>query len=736
MFKSKLFLKAMFVVSSAIFMYTLAIYIFVIPKVSNNISSLEEKNAHDSLSKVVTIVQNFNNDLKSYEKLALKKHKSELKNLTDTVWSIIQAKYEKSKPQNIGDLLKIRAENFNRNLTRFYNLNKDSMSKKELKKAISTYIRIYRYDNGIGYFFVNNLNSKSVIHPLKPEVEGKSFKNIKDSDGIYYVNKMVNIVKEKGAGTLRYRWENPKTHKIEEKISYVFIFKPFNWIIGTGEYYSVLNKKLQDEVIELVSKLSYAKNNYFYISDYNNVLISHPYLQNKNMSDIRDIKGSLIVPPMVEIARKKGAGFYTYWWKKNKKDNTPYKKLTFSKNFVNWKIVIGTGVYIDEIEDEISKRKIQLMNQLRGIVQTTKIGKTGYLYIFDGKANMLIHPNSNINGKNFLKVKNPTKGSYIFDDLVKASKTTNELFYKWDNPKDRGNYIYNKVSWIKYIPDLDWYIVSSAYVDEFKESSNNIKYFIFSVAFLILIVSALYSFFFFKNLLTPVINLSKHAAMGEMISIIAHQWRQPLNELGLVLQKFEFSYKRGFLTQELIENETKTGKKLIAKMTNTIDIFKNFLDLRKETQIFDIVSSLKNVVMLVEETCKINKVKIILEIKSSKDINSFQGEFEHAILNIVNNAIDVLGEKKIDEKIIKIKTSQFHDKLIIDICDSGGGIQEDIIFRVFNPHFTTKKDGVGIGLYIAKQIIFEHMQGDLTVANETFMLQSKKYYGACFKVKI
>ena len=719
----------MFVVSSAIIIYTLALYIFVIPKVSDSIRSLEEKNAHDTLSMVTTIVQNFDNNLQSYKKLALQKHKSELKKLTDTVWSIIQAKYENSNPKNIDNLLKLRAKQFEKSLISFYNKNKSSMSDKELKKAIATYIKIYRYNDSLGYFFVNDLNSTSVIHPLKQNIEGKSFKNVKDSNGVYYVNKMVEIVKEKGEGSLSYMWENPKTHKVEKKISYVFLFEPFGWIVGTGEYYSVLNKRLQDEVIQLVSKLSYGDNNYFYISNYDNILISHPYLKNKNMSDVVDIKGNLIVPPMVKIARENGEGFYTYWWKKNKKDDTPYKKLTFSRDFANWKMVIGTGIYIDEIEKEVSKRKTELMNQLRDIVNTTKIGKTGYLYIFDGNAKMLIHPNTNIDGKNFSKLKNPTKGSYIFDDLVKASKTTNELFYKWDKPNDKGNYIYNKVSWIKYIPKLDWYIVSSAYVDEFKESSDNIKYFIFSLAFIILIVSALYSFIFLKNLLSPVINLSKHAAMGEMIAIIAHQWRQPLNELGLVLQKFEFSYKKGLLTKEFIENETKTGKQLIAKMTNTIDIFKNFLSLRNKTKLFDIVDSIQNVVMLLEETCKLKNIKIILDIKASKQIDSFQGEFEHSILNIVNNAIDILSEKDIDEKVIKISTFKSQKDLIIEICDNGGGISQEIIHRVFNPHFTTKKDGVGIGLYISKLIITEHLSGDILVKN-------KKDLGACFTVKI
>jgi methyl-accepting chemotaxis protein len=152
-----------------------------------------------------------------------------------------------------------------------------------------------------------------------PELNGKNLWDFKDPKGVYLFRDFAQVCKERGSGIVRYQWENPNNHKVEDKISYVFTFEPFGWIFGTGEYYSVLRKKFKDEVIELVSKLRYGDNNYFFISDYNSVLISHPYLKNKDFSNIKDIKGNLIVPPMVEIARKHGEGFYSYWWKKNKK---------------------------------------------------------------------------------------------------------------------------------------------------------------------------------------------------------------------------------------------------------------------------------------------------------------------------------------------------------------------------------------------------------------------------------
>jgi len=510
MFKSKIFLKAMLIVSSIIVVYTMAIYLFAIPKIDDSIQSLEKKKSKEILNKVTILTKNVNKNLQNYKKTALQNHKNELKNLTDTTWSIIQAKYEQSKPQNIGSILKVRGDEFKSNLMSFYNKNKDKMDEKDLKNAIKNYISIHRYNNNTGYFFINK-ETTTVLHPIKPSLNGRDLKDLKDKDGVYFIQEFVNICNKKNAGIVKYKWENPKTKHIEDKITYVFKFEPYGWIIGTGEYYSVLKKRLQKEVIELVNKLRYADNNYFFISDYHSVLISHPYLQGKDFSNVIDKKGNLIVPPMVKIAREKGEGFTSYWWKKNKKDNKIFEKLSFSKDFPDWKMVIGTGVYIDDINKEVAKRKKELMQQLRQIVKTTKIGKTGYLYIFNGDAKMLIHPNSNVDGKNFSKLKNPTKGTYIFDDLLEASKTTKELIYKWDKPTDKGNYIYDKVSWIEYIPELDWYVVSSAYLDEFKESSNEVVNFITILALFIFVVSVIYSFMFFRNLLIPILNISQLA---------------------------------------------------------------------------------------------------------------------------------------------------------------------------------------------------------------------------------
>ncbi len=510
MFKSKILYKTIGIVTGLIIGYIIVVAVFALPEIDKTIQKLEERNGKAILDKVVTISKNVTVALEDFKRRSLQRHKNELKNLTSVAWSIIQAKYNQSKPENIAIMLKDRAKELEIIVHDIYDSNKNKLSQKQLKQKIVDFIQNYRYGSDIGYFWINDFKPKMIMHPISNSLNGENLQNYKDQNGVYVFSEMVKKCKQNNSGIIEYQWLNPKSKIIEDKISYVFTFKPFGWIIGTGEYYSVPQKRLKKEVIELVNKLRYADNNYFYISDYKSVLISHPYLQDKDMSKIKDIKGNFVVPPMVKIAKEKGEGFCSYWWQKNKRDDTPYEKLTFSKNFPNWNMVIGTGVYIDDIDVEVQKRKKELFLQLENIMKTAKVGKTGYIYIFDDKGKMLMHPNDNIQGKNFKNLKFDAD-YFIYDKLVKISKTTKVLEYKWDKPSDKGNYIYDKISWIEYIPQLGWYIASSAYTEEFKKSSFILQNKIISLGLIIFLISIAVSVLFFKKFLQPILALSDMA---------------------------------------------------------------------------------------------------------------------------------------------------------------------------------------------------------------------------------
>jgi diguanylate cyclase (GGDEF)-like protein/PAS domain S-box-containing protein len=268
-------------------------------------------------------------------------------------------------------------------------------------------------------------------------------------------------------------------------------------------------EKAKKEIFDIVSNLKYGQN-YCFITDYNSTMLAHPYLRGKNLSKLKDKNGKLIVPSIVKTAlsSKNGEGFTEYWWKKNKNDKSVHKKIVYAKNLPQYKFIIGVGIYFDDIDKIVNKRKELLYNRLNKIVLNTKIGKSGYVYIFNDKGYMLFHPNSNIVKTNFKHLKDPETKKSIFEEVVKAAKTTHELKYKWDKPTDKGHYIYEKIAWVYYFPKLKWYIASSAYLSDLNTPILIIKRNILITTLITLLIMLIFTYYAFKKMLSPIQELS------------------------------------------------------------------------------------------------------------------------------------------------------------------------------------------------------------------------------------
>ncbi|GEM_PF-3054401 len=267
----------------------------------------------------------------------------------------------------------------------------------------------------------------------------------------------------------------------------------------------------KSQVLDTVKDFRYGNKDYFFISDYNSILISHPSLMYEDFSNIKDVYENLIVPPMIEIARKHNEGFHSYWWNRLDKKE-PSEKLTYIKHFPQWNWVFGTGVYVDDIKEEVDRRKAKLIDELRNTLKDIKIGKTGYLFIFDSKLNMIIHPNQKLEGKNFANLKIPGSDDNLGEQLVKAVSTPNQsYYYLWDKPDDPDNFSYKKVSWIRYFKPLDIYIASSAYLSEIEETSETMRVTIIGISLFSFLISFIITFLVVRNTLKPINILSNTA---------------------------------------------------------------------------------------------------------------------------------------------------------------------------------------------------------------------------------
>jgi signal transduction histidine kinase len=649
-----------------IIVYTVTISVFIVPKIDFKIQSLEEKSAKENLSKIVILTKNVHDDLESYKKDALRRHKEKLKNITNSICSILFTKYDEK-----------------------------NVDEKKLQKEILESIKKVRYGND-GYFWVNDFEPKMVMHPFTPELNGKNLSDYQDAKGVYLFNEMVKVAKEQKEGYVSYSWSKPEEKEPQPKISFVKAFPKWNWIIGTG-------------------------------------------------------------------------------------------------------------VYIDDINKEVQKRKIELKEQLESVIKTTKIGDSGYLYIFNSKGEVIIHPNNTFKGKTLKDIKNPITQKTMFDELVYASKTASKaLYYKRDTGVGTVNSLANKVAWVEYIPELDWYVSSAVHLDDFKESSRSITQYILLIASVFLVIASIYSYLFLKNLLTPITKLStfakkvtsgdlkirsninqddeigilsdelnkmvttiennidtleckvnektqenlkqqavlehqtKMVAMGEMVGNIAHQWRQPLSVISSGATTMMLEKQCDVLTDDKFQDTCEMINENAQYLSKTIDDFKNFIKGDRTLETFSLQDNIESFINLVTPSIKNFNINFIVEINDDITLEGYPNELIQCFINIFNNAKDILVEYPQDDRLVFLSAKKVDKNVVITIMDNAGGIPREIIPKVFDPYFTTKddQDGTGLGLNMTRHIIVDGMKGDIKVKNKKYTFNNIDQYGAEFTITL
>ena len=207
---------------------------------------------------------------------------------------------------------------------------------------------------------------------------------------------------------------------------------------------------------------------------------------------------------------------------------------------------------------------------------------------------------------------------------------------------------------------------------------------------------------------------TKMAAMGEMIGAIAHQWRQPLSVISSNIQALKYDYEDGLIDFDFIKEFINKNQKIIKFMSRTIDDFRSFFRLDKQKLDFNVKETTQSVIDMLSAQFINNGITI--SIKGDEFVyHGFKSEYQQVILNLINNAKDILLQNKVENPTIEIELQSNK----IRVKDNGGGISKDVIDRIFEPYFTTKEQGkgTGMGLYISKMIIEENMNGKLSVIN-------------------
>lgn len=429
--------KILLVVPGIVLVTTLFMMLLVQRETEVVVLNAEERHARNLMNAVLLNVKNEYQSLLFHKNATLERRKSELKNIVNLTIPHLMVFYEK--------------------------VQKGLLSEEEAKEQALAEIYRLRYDDGVGYVWINDMGRpvpRMIMHPTMPELDGTV---------------------------------------------------------------------LDDQV-------------------YNSAL---------------GIRKNLFVA-FADLCREQGEGFVDYTWPKPTSDglSDEQPKISYVRLFKEWKWVVGTGVYVDDIEKEVAKRLEAIISELEQTFSQTKIAETGYMYIFTGAKKMLIHPT--LAGRDFSRQLNVASGRPLVEDLMEAARTPDTHFeYIWDKPGHEGDYRFRKSTYITYFEPLDWYIGSSVYTEEIEKPGIELKRKIGILSFFFLLSAFILSLLLARTLTHPLNRLVTAARTIEARGITAAEipvcGSVETRKLGTTLQTMIDSIRE---SAEVLQKERDLNKEL------------------------------------------------------------------------------------------------------------------------------------------------------------------------------
>ncbi|AXH11168.1 cache domain-containing protein [Halarcobacter bivalviorum] len=742
----------------SIIRYSSTIFIFVISLVIAYFINIEHK-------------KNIKEEKDQIEKEFVLEERKRVEFITKKAYELLEKKDESKK-----ELLKAKIRNHVLNAYKItmsiYENNKNTKSKEEITKLIKDALRDIRFLNGRGYFFIYKMDGTNVLNAAFPKLEGKSLWHYQDSKGVSLLQEMNKQLQIQDEVFYDWYWNKPNGKKDEYlKVGFFKKFGPYDWFIGTGEYMEDFTEELKEETLDIIKTLKYKNDGYLFVFEKNGLLLNT--LQ-KDMIGINIHEVNLfdkLSKSFSSFMNSDDKGrFIQYEIHKNLEDKNPKNKISFMLKFDNWDWVIGSGFNIEEASSIVENRqksleekynrylknliilstiflvfllvisylmskylekiftdyKCTLKNKNKNLLQAQKVAKLGdwkldvensELYWSEEIYRIFgVDKDKKIDLDYVVELINDEYKSYFKDSIKNTilNKTKHNAIYKIKRENDK------KIRWIDC-------------TGEFDEESN-------------IVVGTIQDITDRKKLEIEkeqqekiLYQQSKMAAMGEMLSNIAHQWRQPLSTISTASTGIKLQKDMDILKDEDLIHAMDNINKSAQYLSQTIEDFRNFFNPKnnsfKEINLIDLID---RSLSLIDSQFKAKDIEII---KNIEDIDLFilENEFIQVLINILNNSRDALLLKgKNEKRLIFIESKRIKEKLELKIYDNANGIDLEIINRVFEPYFTTKhkSQGTGIGLYMSQEIITKLFKGYISVYNKTYVYKENVYKGACFKLEL
>lgn len=397
-------------------------------------------------------------------------------------------------------------------------------------------------------------------------------------------------------------------------------------------------------------------------------------------------------------------------------------------------------------DDELKKYAVNFINSL-----TFEQNKSNYIFVYEIKniqggdkfAKMLVNPNRpELIGKYLSTDYEDSDGNKFREKFLADIRKSGESYIKYSYKKPSSSEAIYKLSYFKYYERFDWVIAVGVYIDDIEKKLEikkaelekkikeqiiqNIIFFamFLSIAIFISMIISNKIYKILKDYKNKVKENEKelkilNKSLEEMISNIAHQWRQPLAELSSILMLIRLKYEKNTLDKASIDKKVKEASKILEYMSSTIDDFRSFFLPTKEKEDFYLYELVENTLVLFSRTFEESNISLEVNIDKNIVLRSYLNEYQQIVLNILKNAKDSLIESQVKDALIKVSSQSEENFIILNIEDNGKGILVEPISKIFEAYFTTKnKDkGLGIGLYMSKMIVEKSMKGRIEAYN-------------------
>ncbi len=420
---------------------------------------------------------------------------------------------------------------------------------------------------------------------------------------------------------------------------------------------------------------------------------------------------------MMEICMNEGSHRFEWMYKKSDGENFPID-VSLTKIDINGEVYVHA--LLKDITDKqflrktVDEQNLELRQLVDGLNESAIVSKTdsnGYITFVNKKfCDISGYSQEELVGHSHNLVRHPAMEKDFFTNLWKTLKQQ-EMFKAIIRNRTKSGEDYYVDTTIIPIADTKGKVyeyLSIRYdVTKLQQQNNNMQE----------IINATVKKQEEQQLL--LFQQSKMAAMGEMIAMIAHQWRQPISVISTVVSKLKIGIALGRTANDSLEKDLDQISQSTEYMSETIEDFRSFFKPNKKKTSVNLSELMdKSLSMLASVTYK-NSIEIVKNYENIEPVNTHANELLQVLLNILKNAIDALVMNEIHEPKIFISILRDREGCCkVLIKDNGGGIEESALAKVFEPYFTTKDEkGTGLGLHISKMIIEEHCEGRLIMEN-------------------